>query len=353
MKRFFPIFFLMLFILGGQRADAVELISIYSLPLDASADKATDARALAQKQGAVEAVKQALKQIANDPNAVTDTMIASAGIDSRYVYATDILSEKVSAHRYIATVNMHLYAAKVQELAGRLGLGAREEARTTMMVIPFWQDASETWHTVFSPEVEKTLKKAINAAGLILPAPSDPAQPKLRSLTTLPLAGHPVITDLRARYPNVQLHYVAFQPQDTTLHVSVFVPESGGLRTLGELDQPLTTTTGQEPSAQTYQAGMVQALALLTNGGSTSGASAKTSLILNVNIPDVKNRFQAVSTIRTVAQVASAQLQEITDDGLVLNVRLRGESTALQEPLIASGYTLKALDETTWEVGQE
>jgi hypothetical protein len=351
MKRFFPILFLMFFMVGQQGASAVELISIYNLPLDASADKATDARALAQKQGTVEAVKQALKQIATDPNAVTAERVASAGIDSRYVYATDILSEKVSAHRYIATVTMHLYTAKVRELANRLGLNPREEARTTTVIIPFWQDTSEAWHTTFPADQQAAIKEAITQPGLIIPAPGDPAQVKLRTLTTLPLASHPVITDFKARYPNAQIRYVAFQPQDTALHVSVFVPESGGMRTVGEWDQPLNA--GEAPSPETYKAGMIQALALLNDAAASGATAAKTSLTLNINIADVKARFQALNTVRTVAEVAAADVQEITDSGLILNVRLRGDATALQDPLIASGYTLKALDETMWEVGQE
>jgi hypothetical protein len=351
MKRFFPLFFLMVFWLGIPPAWAVDLMSIDNLSLDASADKATDARALAQKQGTQQAVKQALKQIASDPAAVTDATVASANIDSRYVYATDIVWEKVSAHRYRAMVTMHLYTAKVRDLAGRLGLNPKGQSRATTLVIPFWQDASEAWHTTFPPDQDSAIQQAAAQSGVILPRGQDPSQAKLKTLTTLPLSTHPVITDLKARYPSADIRYVAFQPQDTALHVSVFVPESGGMRTLGEFDQPLNA--GEAPSAPTYKAAMTQAMTLLNGSPQSASITGQTSLILDITIPDVKARFQALSTVRSIANVAFANVQDITPNGLRLNVGFKGEAAALQEALISSGYTLKAVDENTWELGQE
>jgi hypothetical protein len=350
MKRFSPLFFLMVFWLGIPPAWAVDLMSIDNLSLDASADKATDARALAQKQGTQQAVKQALKQIASDPAAVTDATVASANIDSRYVYATDIVWEKVSAHRYRAMVTMHLYTAKVRDLAGRLGLNPKGQSRATTLVIPFWQDASEAWHTTFPPDQDSAIQQAAAQSGVILPRGQDPSQAKLKTLTTLPLSTHPVITDLKARYPSADIRYVAFQPQDTALHVSVFVPESGGMRTLGEFDQPLNAGA---PSAPTYKAAMTQAMTFLDGSPQSAPITGQAALILDITIPDVKARFQALTTVRSIANVAFANVQDITPNGLRLNVGFKGEAAALQEALISSGYTLKAVDDSTWELGQE
>jgi hypothetical protein len=351
MKRFFPLFFLMVFCLGIPPAWAVDLMSIDNLSLDASADKATDARALAQKQGVQEAVKRALQQIASDPSRVTDAALASANIDNRYLYATDILWEKVSAHRYRAMVTMHLYTAKVRDLASRLGLNPREQSRATTLVIPFWQDTSEAWHTTFPADQALAIQDAAASSGVIVLGPQDPSQVQLRTLTALPLSSHPVITDLKARYPSADIRYVAFQPQDTALHVSVFVPESGGMRTLGEFDQPLNA--GEAPSAPTYKAAMTQAMTLLEGAPQSAPITGQTSLILDITIPDVKARFQAMSTVRSIANVAFANVQDITPNGLRLSVGFKGEAAALQEALISSGYTLKAVDDNTWEVGQE
>ena len=351
MKRFFPLFFLIIFCLGISPAWAVDLMSIDNLSLDASADKATDARALAQKQGVQEAVKRALQQIASDPSRVTDAALASANIDNRYLYATDILWEKVSAHRYRATVTMHLYTAKVRDLASRLGLNPREQARATTLVIPFWQDTAEAWHTTFPADQNQALQEGAAPSGVILLGPQDPSQGQLKTLTTLPLASHPVITDLKARYPSADVRYVAFQPQDTALHVSVFIPESGGMRTLGEFDQPLNA--GETPTASTYKAAMAQAMTLLQGGGQSSPAAGQGSLTLNIKIPDVKARFQALSTLRTLSEVTSVRVQEIGADDLRLNVAFRGDAAAFQQALIGAGYTLTALDEATWDMGQE
>jgi hypothetical protein len=352
MKRFFPLFVLMVCLLGLHPVWAVDLISIANLSLDASADKATDARALAQKQGTQQAVKQALQQIASDPAAVTDAMLASANIDSRYVYATDIVREKVSARRYQATVTMHLYTTKVRDLASRLGLKTKQQPRANTLVIPFWQDASEVWHTTFPADQTVAIQEAVGASGVTLLGPTDPAQVALKTLTTLPLSTHPIITDLRARYPSADIRYVTFQPQDTAIHVSVFVPESGGMRTLGEFDQPLNA--GEVPSAPTYKTAMTEALTLLQGASpSASPTSGQTTLTLTIAIPDVKGRFQALSIVRTAPDVVSANVQGITPNALRLSVILKGEGTQLQETLIASGYTLTALDETTWTLGQE
>lgn len=350
MKHFFALFFLMM-LLGKPMAWAVDLISIDNVSLDASATKATDARALAQKQGTVQAVKQALQQIASDPAAVTDAALASANIDNRYVYATDIVREKVSARRYQATVTMHLYTAKVRDLATRLGLNPREQPRSRTIVIPFWQDASESWHTLFPPDQDTAIQEAAAPSGVILPRGQDPSQVSLKTLTTLPLSTHPAIKDLKARYPSADVRYVAFQPQDTALHVSVFIPESGGMRLLGEFDQPLNA--GESPSAPTYKAAMTQALSILDGSALASKAAGQTSLTLTITIPDVKYRFQALSVVRTVPDVVFSTIQDMTTQEMRVNVGVRGDSQSLQDALISSGYTLKALDDTTWEVGQE
>jgi hypothetical protein len=218
-------------------------------------------------------------------------------------------------------------------------------------VIPFWQDASEAWHTTFPPDQDSAIQQAAAQSGVILPRGQDPSQAKLKTLTTLPLSTHPVITDLKARYPSADIRYVAFQPQDTALHVSVFVPESGGMRTLGEFDQPLNA--GEAPSAPTYKAAMTQAMTLLDGSPQSAPITGQAALILDITIPDVKARFQALSTVRSIANVAFANVQDITPNGLRLNVGFKGEAAALQEALISSGYTLKAVDDSTWELGQE
>ena len=351
MKRFFPLFVLMVCLLGVRPVWAVDLISIANVPLDASADKATDARALAQKQGTQQAVKQALQQMASDPAAVTDAMLSAANIDSRYVYATDIVREKVSARRYQATVTMHLYTAKVRELAVRLGLNPRDQPRGSTLVIPFWQDASEAWRTTFPPDQTMAIQEAVGASGVTLLDAADPAQAALKTLTILPLSTHPIITDLRARYPSTTIRYAAFQPQDIAIHVSVFVPESGGMRLLGEFDQPLNA--GEAPSAPTYKAAMTQALTLLQGDlASADPVAGQITLTLTITIPDVKERFQALNTVRTAPDVVSANVQDITPNALRLSVILKGEGTQLQETLITSGYTLTALDKITWTLGR-
>ncbi|MFM7622071.1 MAG: hypothetical protein ACKO57_03755, partial [Alphaproteobacteria bacterium] len=133
--------------------------------------------------------------------------------------------------------------------------------------------------------------------------------------------------------------------------VSVFIPESGGMRLLGEFDQPLNA--GESPSAPTYKAAMTQALSILDGSALASKAAGQTSLTLTITIPDVKYRFQALSVVRTVPDVVFSTLQDMTTQEMRVNVGVRGDGQSLQDALISSGYTLKALDDTTWEVGQE
>ena len=347
MKHFFTFLFTLLLLSGS--ALAVELISVYNLPIRATDKNATQARSIAQKQGATDAVFQAIKKIALNPDTIVKEKINN--IDTRYIYATDILSEKVTSNRYVATVDMHLYAYKVRELAQRLNIPISYEAIKTTIVIPFWQDDIDKWSVTFTPAIQTTLsQQAKSYPKIIMPQQGDAVFNDLKKLTFMPLLDNPIIKKITTRYINADIRYIAFQNQDTGIHITVFAPDNNGLKTISEIDQ----TINNSDATTAFGDGFKQAVESLSNPTTNTTDNitdaSPQKITLNINISDIGNRFRLIDKLKLQQNVSGITISAITSQSTVVDVKVTGDSSVLQEFLTESGYKIAVKSPELWDI---
>lgn len=124
-------------IIGGARAQGVvgDPFSAFALPVDATAEDATTARALALAAGQVDGLRQVLEQLtaASDHGRLPAVDQALA---SRLLASYGIVEERISSTRYRALLNLRFKAEGVRELLRSAGIPFTEVAARPSLVLP-------------------------------------------------------------------------------------------------------------------------------------------------------------------------------------------------------------------------